>query len=122
MLESDPCKPIGFFAFQMVVEDAKKLDQVRHKPSFGSQTHFPCLNLVYVAVDHRHQGRGIGRALMGRAIEDFAEIGGRTGLPLMILMPINQKVAAFYESLGFVRCRKGLEMYLPLRSAIEGGS
>uniref|UniRef100_UPI0021481077 bifunctional helix-turn-helix transcriptional regulator/GNAT family N-acetyltransferase n=1 Tax=Tahibacter caeni TaxID=1453545 RepID=UPI0021481077 len=56
--------------------------------------------LTKMAVEERHQGLGIGRRLLERAIEVFRERGGRT---LFLESNARLKPAlALYESLGFV--------------------
>lgn len=112
-------KPIGFYALSVVVEDATKLPNVGYRPFFGNPQYFPCLSLVYVAVQQTLQGKRIGSTMMGRVITEFADIGEKIGLPLLILTPLNSRAAAFYRGLGFAAYKKGSGMFLSIDAAIE---
>ncbi|WP_081764294.1 GNAT family N-acetyltransferase [Sphingobium sp. Ant17] len=110
---------IGFYALSTVIEEAGNLPGVFYVPFFGNSKYFPCLSMVYLAVRQDQQRQGIGSAIMVKVILDFADYGEQIGLPLLILTPLNSKVAAFYESLGFERYRRGVGMFLPLQTAID---
>jgi GNAT superfamily N-acetyltransferase len=103
---------------------ASVAEEVRHLPGHSYHIlsgggHFPCLQLVYLAVDQAHQGKGIGISMAGAVTELFADIGPRIGLPHLILVPINDDVIPFYEGLGFTCYLGGARMFLPLQSALE---
>lgn len=110
---------IGFYALSTVIEEAGNLPGVSYVPFFGNPKYFPCLSMVYLAVEKGHQRQGIGSAIMVKVILDFADYGEQIGLPLLILTPLNGKVATFYESLGFARYKRGPGMFLPLQTAID---
>jgi GNAT superfamily N-acetyltransferase len=115
----DKAKPIGFFALSTIAEEANVLPDVGYRPFHGNGLYFPCLRMVYLAVDTKHQSKGIGTVMMGRVITEFANIGEAIGLPMMTLTPLNDRVRKFYGDLGFQKFRKGFDMFLPLASAIE---
>ena len=54
----------------------------------------------YVTVDPHHRFNGLGRAIMSAA-EEWLRVRGIEKLQLMV-RPDNDKVRAFYQSLGFV--------------------
>ncbi|MEC7819198.1 MAG: GNAT family N-acetyltransferase [Pseudomonadota bacterium] len=108
---------IGFYALSTVVESVKSLPGVGFF-TFGSDSYFPCLQLVYLAVDQPHQRKNHGTIIMGQLIRDFAEIGKIIGLPAMIVLPLNADAKRFYERLGFEPYPNGRKMFLPLQSAI----
>jgi ribosomal protein S18 acetylase RimI-like enzyme len=56
--------------------------------------------VYYVTVDPNHRFNGLGRAIMSAA-EEWLRMRGIEKLHLMV-RPDNDKVRAFYESLGFV--------------------
>lgn len=115
----DDARVIGFYALSTVIEEVGNLSGVSYVPFFGNPKYFPCLSMVYLAVEKSHQRQGIGSAIMVKVILDFADYGEQIGLPLLILTPLNNKVAAFYESLGFARYTRGVGMFLPLQTAID---
>jgi GNAT superfamily N-acetyltransferase len=109
---------VGFFGIATAVEDVRKLPGY-HYHLFGGSKQFPCLQLVYLAVQREFQGRSIGRTMVGSVIARFAEIGPIIGLPHLILVPINDRVIPFYENIGFQKYDGGARMFLPLQTALD---
>lgn len=110
-------KLAGFYALSAVSENAKNLPGVRFFP-FETNLYFPCIQLVYLAVDKPLQGNQHGTAIMGYLIRRFADIGSAVGIPAMIVTPLNDDAARFYTRLGFEPYPKGRRMVLPLQTAI----
>jgi GNAT superfamily N-acetyltransferase len=111
-------RPVGFYSLATVAERSRLL-KAKYHALFDSQ-HFPCLQLVYLAVHRSHQRAGIGTAMVGAVIEAFASIGTTIGLPCLILVPINDAVIPFYEDqLGFTCYMNRQRMYLTLADAID---
>jgi ribosomal protein S18 acetylase RimI-like enzyme len=110
--------PVGFYSIATVAESVKHLPGKYHL--FGGGDYFPAMQLVYLGVDRRHQGREIGTSMAGAVVALFADVGQRLGIPHLILVPINNDVIRFYrDRLGF-SCYKGTDrMYLPLQSAVD---
>ncbi len=116
----DAKKPLGFYALSSVIEEANKLPGVRFFP-FGGTKYFPCVQLVYLAVQkpfQRKAGLRAGSTIMGDVVRTFAQVGELIGIPALILTPINKDVAEFYNSLGFEFYDKNTRMFLPVQSAI----
>lgn len=110
--------PVGFFSIASVAEEVANLPGKYHR--FGKGEHFPALQLVYLAVHRRHQGRDIGISMAGAVIELFASAGQTLGLPQLILVPINEQVIPFYEEqLGFTCYNNRCRMYLSLLEAVD---
>lgn len=109
---------VGFFGIATTVEVVTKLPGY-HYHLFGGSKLFPCLQLVYLAVQREFQGRSIGSTMVGSVIAKFAEIGPMIGLPHLILVPINEHVIPFYENLGFQQYDGGARMFLPLQTALD---
>lgn len=111
-------QPAGFLTLATVTEEVGKLrGTFFHR--FGGADRFPCLQLVWLGVSLEHQGMKIGTRLVGRAIETFADVGAKVGLPHLILVPISDDVKPFYERLGFTEYDDGRRMFLPLQTAIQ---
>lgn len=77
--------PVGFYALASVAEEVKSLKGEYHR--FGQGHHFPCLQLVFLAVHVRYQRQQIGTSMVGAVTSLFAEVGPKIGLPHMILVP-----------------------------------
>lgn len=113
----DDAGPAGFVALACVTEEVRKLPHT-HFHRFGIPSHFPCLQLVWLGVKTQHQGQKIGTRLVGKAIETFAMVGEKIGLPHLVLVPISDDVKPFYRRLGFVEYDGGSRMFLPLQTAL----
>lgn len=111
---------VGFYALSSVIEEARKLPEVRFF-GFGGNKFFPCVQLVYLAVatPFQRQEQRYGSTIMGEVVRTFAEVGAIIGIPALILTPLDKEVAKFYETLGFERYDSGTRMWLPLQQAIN---
>lgn len=107
---------MGFYTLSTVVEDAKNLPGM---PFFSlGGNHFPCLQLVYLAVDKPHQRQGHGRAIIGELILKFAQVGDAVGIPAMIVAPINDDAKRLYVDMGFEPYSRHGRMFMPLKTAV----
>lgn len=115
--EDEDQKILGFYALSSVVEDAKALPEVNFFP-FATSAYFPCLQLVYLAVDRPKQRQQYGTIIMAEIVRRFAEIGRYTGLPALIVTPLNDEAERFYLRLGFTRYPKAKRLVLPIQTAL----
>jgi len=112
--------PAGFYALASVTEEIGKLPGQYHL--FGGADRFPCLQLVWLGVHGRFQGQKIGKRMVARVINTFAEVGQRIGPPHLVLIPISDEVKPFYRDLGFTEYDNGSRMFLPLQTAVAATS
>lgn len=61
----------------------------------------PVVLLARLAVDRRHQGRGIGIGLLQDAIQRSLLIAERSGIRAMLTHPIDDDASRFYTRFGF---------------------
>lgn len=61
----------------------------------------PVVVLGRLAVDRRHQGQGLGRALVADALRRSLAARRLIGARALLVHAIDEQVAAFYRSLGF---------------------
>src|ERR1700733_8790506 len=96
--------PVGFYAVCLTLEDESFLDRGRHVGIRNRSRNrlFPSVQFQWLAVDRKHQNKGIGTVMIGRVISTFVESGLSIGIPVMTLVARNQRVAKFYKKLGFV--------------------
>jgi GNAT superfamily N-acetyltransferase len=71
--------------------------------------HYPIPVMLFArfAVDKKMQHRGIGRALLKDAFIRTIEASEIGGLAAILVDSIDDKITAFYESYGFIRCPVG---------------
>lgn len=75
----------------------------------------PVLRIGRLAVDTRHQGHGVGRGLLGFALNLASEWSQRVGLYGVAVEAKHDKARAFYLGLGFLAgVDDPLHMILPL--------
>lgn len=59
--------------------------------------------LARLAIDERHQGRGLGRRLLADAIRRIGSADEHIAVPLVVVDAIDERAARFYEAFGFRR-------------------
>lgn len=69
----------------------------------GMSRHFaiPVAILARLAVDHRHQQRGIGSALLRDALQRVAVASAELAVRAVVVHAIDDSAARFYEHFGF---------------------
>ena len=75
----------------------------------------PMVRIGRLAVDARHQGKGIGLDLLAFALRLAVEFSQRVGLYAVVVDAKHDKAKAFYVKLGFIACVDNpLCLYLPV--------
>lgn len=75
----------------------------------------PILRIGRLAVDNRHQGKGIGQDLLAFTLRLAVEFSQRVGLYAVVVDAKHDKAKAFYIQLGFIPCVDSpLCLYLPI--------
>ena len=75
----------------------------------------PILRIGRLAVDARHQGKGIGQDLLAFALRLAVEFSQRVGLYTVVVDAKHDQAKAFYRKLGFIACIDNpLCLYLPV--------
>ena len=75
----------------------------------------PVLRIGRLAVDGRHQGKGVGQDLLAFALRLAVEFSQRVGLYAVVVDAKHDKAKAFYVKLGFIVCVDNpLCLYLPV--------
>src|SRR4030066_1413639 len=75
----------------------------------------PLLRIGRLAVDARHQGKGVGQDLLAFALRLAVEFSQRVGLYAVVADAKHDKAKAFYLKLGFIACADNpLCLYLPI--------
>ena len=75
----------------------------------------PVLRIGRLAVDARHQDKGVGQDLLAFALRLSVEFSQRVGLYAVVVDAKHDKAKAFYVKLGFIACVDNpLCLYLPV--------
>ena len=68
-----------------------------------------------LAAHSAHQGQGLGKLLLGCAVERCLEARKQVAAYALLVDAKNEKARAFYEHFGFVACRdQPMTLYLSL--------
>lgn len=116
---------VAFYALSMKLESVKMLTGEDKKIWNGfrkAEERFICLNFDYLAVSSKHQGKGLGRLVVMRVIEEFAQIASTCGVEIMIGSAIDREKFEFYKKLGFQQygmANQVPQMFLPALTAME---
>ncbi|MHB8296699.1 MAG: GNAT family N-acetyltransferase [Acidimicrobiales bacterium] len=62
----------------------------------------PAILLGRMAVDHKHQGHGLGAALLKHFIAKAAQVSGPVGVRLLLVHAKDAEAQGFYRHYGFV--------------------
>ena len=98
---------LGYYALNAHALEGDDLPAALTKkaPRFGT---IPAVYLSMIAVDCRHQGRGLGRILLADALSRAAAVADQIGLKAVVLDVIDdggpeimERRRAFYATMGF---------------------
>ena len=75
----------------------------------------PVMLLARWAVDKKEQGKGVGKALLKDAFLRTLQAAEIAGLRAMLVDAINDRMAQYYQNLGFSECPKNLrKLMMPI--------
>jgi GNAT superfamily N-acetyltransferase len=103
---------LGYYCLSAAQIDAIYLDErTRQKlPRYP----VPCFRMGRLAVHAAYHGRGLGRLLIGCAVERCLEARKHVAAYALVVDAKGEKAKAFYEHYGFTPCRDNpMTLYLP---------
>jgi ribosomal protein S18 acetylase RimI-like enzyme len=92
-------------AYHSLAAGSVRRADAKGKLARNSPDPIPVVVLARLAVDQEFQGQGIGSLLLLDAIERAVSAAQAIGARAMIVNPIDEAAAAFYESCGFTRSK-----------------
>lgn len=108
-----PARILGYYTLSAAEVDASGLSDADRKrlPRYP----VPCFRMGRLACRADQRGRGIGRLLMGCAVDRCLEARGQVAAYALIVDAKDEGAKAFYEHYGFKAfVGKPLALYLPL--------
>jgi len=110
-LAGDEATVIGFVTVSAGQIATASLSSQSRLPRYPA----PILRIGRLAVDARHQGKGIGQDLLAFALRLAVEFSQRVGLYTVVVGAKHDKAKAYYRKLGFIACVDNpLCLYLPI--------
>jgi GNAT superfamily N-acetyltransferase len=114
LVDSDqPRSILAYYSLSAAQIDTLEFDESTRKklPRYP----VPCFRIGRLAVHTAHHGRGLGRLLLGCAVDRCLEARRLVAAYAMVVDAKDEKAKAFYEHYGFTACQdKPLKLYLPL--------
>ena len=104
---------LGYYSLSAAQIDAVQLDEhlQRKLPRYP----VPCFRMGRLATHSDRRGCGLGRLLLGCAVERCLEAKKQVAAYALIVDAKEEKAKAFYEHYGFTSCRdNAMTLYLPL--------
>lgn len=105
--------PAGFYTLSSASVDRESIAGGWLKRN--APQHVPVILLGMLGVDRRYQESGLGRMLLRDAAARAFAIADALGAKALVVDPIDEKAAAFYEACGFEPIPGLGRMYVPLR-------
>ncbi len=114
LIDTDaPSTILGFYSLSAAQIDAEQFDPRTQKtlPRYP----VPCFRMGRLATHAQHRGRGLGRILLGCAVERCLQARKQVGAYALVVDAKGEEAKSFYEHYGFVSCREQpMTLYLPL--------
>jgi GNAT superfamily N-acetyltransferase len=114
LIDTDmPNTILGFYTLSAAqIDVANMAEQIQQKlPRYP----VPCFRLGRLATHSAHRGKGLGRILIGCAVERCLEARKQVASYALIVDAKGDAAKAFYEHYGFTPCRDNPKtLYLPL--------
>jgi GNAT superfamily N-acetyltransferase len=116
LIDTDMPKTIlGYYSLSAAQIDAAQMDERTQKklPRYP----VPCFRLGHLAAHLGHRNRGLGRLLIGCAVERCLEAKKHVAAYALVVDAKGEDAKSFYEHYGFTPCRDNpMTLYLSLGS------
>ena len=89
-------------------------DGVRGWLARNTPAQIPVLLLGTLAIDERYQGNGLGWRLLQDALERSLSVSAQVGARALVVDPLDENAAGFYEHFGFSHIPDNARMFLKL--------
>lgn len=114
LVDSDaPTVVLGYYTLSAAQVEANQLSESERRklPRYP----IPCFRMGRFAVQSRTQGQGLGKQLLGCAVDRCLEARKEVAAYAIIVDAKDDKAKSFYEHFGFTAfSEKPLSLYLPL--------
>ena len=114
VLSFDNKNVLGFYTLSNASIPATLIPSHLQKKLPHSYVALPCTLLSRMAIDRKHQGKGLGKILLMNALKKSYEISNEIGSYAVIVDPIDPAAAAFYSKYDFITLPDSKKMFLPM--------
>jgi GNAT superfamily N-acetyltransferase len=109
----EPSDLLGFYSLSAAQVEATRLSAAAQKklPRYP----IPCFRMGRLACAAKHQGKGLGKVLLGLAVERCLQARKQVAAYAVLVDAKDEQAARFYAHYGFIALRDApLSLYLPL--------
>ena len=104
---------LGYYSLSAGQIDIANMDE--HTQRKLPRYPVPCFRLGRLAVHSMHHGKGLGKLLIGCAVDRCLETKKHIAAYALLVDAKNENAKSFYEHYGFIACRDApMTLYLPL--------
>jgi predicted GNAT family N-acyltransferase len=114
VLSFDNKNVLGFYTLSNVSISATLFPSNLQKKIPQSYVALPCTLIGRMAIEKKHQGKGLGKILLMNALKKSHEISKEIGSYAVIVDPIDQAAEAFYSKYDFIPLPDSKKMFLPM--------
>ncbi|MBX3297800.1 MAG: hypothetical protein KF762_19045 [Acidobacteria bacterium] len=104
--ERDPTRIVGYHTLAIIQIPQDQIPNDRPKIKRG----IPAILLGQLGIDSEYQGMGYGDLMLSDAQSRVVDIAAKVGVRAMILDSRTERLAAWYESHGFMRLAGSMRM------------
>lgn len=109
VVTNDQDQVLGYYS--LAVGSCRR-DDAPSNISRGMPEPIPMMILARLAVDNSHQGKGLGRQLIGDAVLRTLRVAEEAGIRALMVSAIDAAAADYYVKLGFVRARQSADVLM----------
>lgn len=110
---------LGLYSLTLILERERELRSSDLFKSFIQNGYIPTLHFEYLGVCQTIQNGGLGKYLTLDAIAIFADMAEHTGIPLLTLFPLTERLRAYYGERNFVSYGSNGRMMMSAETAIR---
>lgn len=114
VLSFDNKNVLGYYTLSNASIPATLIPSRLQKKLPHSYVALPCTLLGRLAIERKHQGKGLGKILLLNALKKSYEISKEIGSYAIIVDPIDEAAAAFYSKYDFITLPDSKKMFLPM--------
>ena len=116
VLSFDNKNILGFYTLSNASIPAALIPADIQKKLPNSYVSIPCTLIGRMAIETKHQGKGLGKILLLDALKKSFELSKEIGSYAVVVDPIDQTAATFYSKYDFIPLPDSKKMFLPMKT------
>ena len=117
VLQNPDSHVMGYYNLSANSIDREIFPENLRKKLPSSYEDLPAILLGRLAIDNRYKGKRYGEYLLVDAVIRCARLSESLGSIAIIVDPVDDKAASFYEAYGFALLPDSKKMFIPMKTA-----